>query len=125
MSANRGKNTGPELSLRKALWGKGVRGYRIHLDGLPGRPDVVFPKKRLAIMINGCFWHRCPLCRPSVPKTNSTFWKSKFERNVERDAMVLEELEALGWRTMVVWECSIKSNVDEVVMRIRNELRMP
>jgi len=124
MSANRGKDTGPEVRLRKALWAQGVRGYRIHPKGLPGRPDIIFPKHRLAIMVNGCFWHRCPLCEPSVPKTNTEFWRSKFERNAKRDARVLKELNDQGWRTMVVWECSINKNVDGVVERVREELRM-
>lgn len=122
MSANRGKDTGPEIALRKALWKRGVRGYRIHLNGLPGRPDLVFLKKRLAIMVNGCFWHRCSHCLLSVPKTNTEFWESKFNRNVERDARVIEELNAQGWISMVVWECEVRDDVDGVVQRIMNAL---
>lgn len=122
MSANRGKNTGPEIALRKALWEQGVRGYRVHFKGLPGRPDLVFIKRRLAIMVNGCFWHRCPHCRPSVPKTNVEFWENKFGRNVERDARVIEELKALGWGSMVIWECEIKDDLEGTVRRIINAL---
>lgn len=122
MSVNRGKNTGPEIRLRKALWAKGVRGYRVHPKDLPGRPDIVFSKQRLAIFVNGCFWHRCPLCNPSTPKTHASFWNEKFERNIARDAKAVNELKEQGWRTMVVWECSIRSDVHEVVKRIEDEI---
>jgi len=122
MSANRGKDTRPEIILRRALWAKGIRGYRLHSKDLPGRPDIVFPKCRLAIMVNGCFWHRCPNCKPSIPKSHTTFWNDKFARNIERDSRVIRELNDMGWRTIVVWECSIRSNVDEVVKMIENEI---
>jgi DNA mismatch endonuclease (patch repair protein) len=122
MSANRGKDTGPEVLLRKALWAKGVRGYRVHPKDLPGRPDIVFPKYRMVVMVNGCFWHRCPNCKPSVPKTHTDFWNEKFKRNIERDSRVTRELQDMGWRSVVVWECSIKTNVNEVVKRIKDEI---
>ena len=93
MSANRGKDTGPEISLRKALWAKGIRGYRVHPKDLPGRPDIVFPRYRLAILVNGCFWHRCPYCTPSTPKSHTDFWNDKFKRNIERDSRVIIELD--------------------------------
>lgn len=124
MSANRGKNTGPEILLRKALWAEGIRGYRVHPKGLPGRPDIVFPRYRLAILVNGCFWHRCPHCKPSTPKSHTDFWNEKFERNIERDSRVIMELQEIGWRTIVVWECSIKSNVHKVVKKIKDEIRV-
>jgi DNA mismatch endonuclease (patch repair protein) len=122
MSANRGKDTGPEISLRKALWAKGIRGYRVHPKDLPGRPDIVFPRYRLAILVNGCFWHRCPHCMPSTPKSHTDFWNEKFKRNIERDSRVIMELQEIGWRTIVVWECSIRSNVHEVVKNIGDEI---
>ncbi len=124
MSANRGKDTGPEMALRKALWNSGVRGYRVHQKDLPGKPDIVFPRYRLAILVNGCFWHRCPHCRPSVPRSHTTFWNDKFERNIARDSRVIKELKDQGWRTLVVWECSIKDNVHDVVTIIRDELKV-
>ncbi len=122
MSANRGKDTGPEISLRKALWAEGIKGYRVHPKDLPGRPDIVFPRHRLAILVNGCFWHRCPHCKPSAPKSHMDFWTEKFQRNIERDSKVIRELNDNGWRTIVVWECSIKLDVHEVVRRIANEI---
>ena len=78
MSANKYKDTGPELILRKVMWKNGIRGYRLHWKKVPGRPDIAFPGKKIAIFVNGCFWHRCPHCNLSVPKTNSDFWKNKF-----------------------------------------------
>jgi DNA mismatch endonuclease (patch repair protein) len=123
MSSNKGKDTSPELILRKGMWAKGIRGYRKHPKCIPGRPDVVFPKQHLAIMVNGCFWHRCPVCSQSIPKVNSQFWKAKFDRNIERDIRVLEELNTLGWRTLVIWECSIKKNLDDIIKMIQDELR--
>lgn len=122
MSANRGKDTGPEVLLRKALWAKGVRGYRVHLKGLPGKPDIVFSRSKLAIFVNGCFWHRCPNCNPSIPKSHTTFWNDKFERNIERDARVIRKMHDMGWRTIVVWECSIRSDIYKVVKMIEDEI---
>jgi len=122
MSANRGKDTGPEISLRRALWARGLRGYRVHPKGLPGKPDIVFPRYRLAILVNGCFWHRCPNCKPSAPRSHTDFWNEKFARNMERDSRVLRDLHDMGWRTIVVWECSIRSDVHEVVKRIEDEI---
>jgi DNA mismatch endonuclease, patch repair protein len=122
MSANRGKDTGPELSLRRALWQEGVRGYRVNMIGLPGSPDLVFSKKHLAIFVHGCFWHRCPNCQMSVPKTHEDFWTKKFERNVKRDAKVLDELHILGWRTLVVWECEVRDGLDGVVQKVKDTL---
>lgn len=122
MSANRGKDTGPEKMLRSALWAKGARGYRIHPKDLPGKPDIVYPRQRLVIMVNGCFWHRCPNCNPPLPKMNTEFWAEKFQRNINRDACKLRELEEQGWRTMVVWECAIRADVEKVVHSIIDEL---
>lgn len=122
MSANRGRDTKLELALRKALWGVGIRGYRANLKGLPGRPDIVFTKQRLAIFVHGCFWHRCPICQTSNPKTHARFWAEKFERNRERDARNLDELAALGWRTLVIWECEVKEDLGGVVSRIERAL---
>lgn len=122
MSANRGKGTSVEIILRKALWHNGVRGYRTNMKGLPGRPDIVFTKQRLAIFVNGCFWHRCPRCNPSTPRTHAEFWNEKFEKNRARDLKKLEELDLLGWRTLIVWECEVRSDLDGVVRRIDEEL---
>jgi DNA mismatch endonuclease, patch repair protein len=122
MSANRGRDTGPELSLRKALWREGVRGYRVNMKGLPGSPDMVFTRQQLAIFVHGCFWHRCPMCQMNAPKTHVDFWSKKFERNEKRDIKALDDLHILGWHTLVVWECEIRDDLDGVVQRVKDAL---
>ena len=87
MSSNKAKDTKPEMILRKKLWSSGLRGYRLHLKEVPGRPDIAFPKRKLAIFVHGCFWHRCPHCNLPLPKSNREFWKNKFQRNIQRDKM--------------------------------------
>ena len=118
MSAIRSKNTKPELLLRKKLWNTGVRGYRLHWKKVPGRPDIAFPGKKIAIFVNGCYWHRCPHCNPSFPKSNQEFWHKKFERNVQRDKDKIQQLKAQGWKTIIVWECNILKQLDEEVQKI-------
>jgi DNA mismatch endonuclease (patch repair protein) len=116
MAANRGKDTTPELLLRRALWSAGFRGYRTHPKGVPGTPDILFPRCRLAIFVHGCFWHDCPKCgKQTVPKSNSEFWRRKFERTRQRDAAALSSLEASGYTVQVVWECEVKKSLAEVV----------
>jgi DNA mismatch endonuclease (patch repair protein) len=108
MAGIRGKDTKPELALRRALHRRGLR-YRLHVPGLPGRPDIVLPGHRAIIEIHGCFWHRhvnCPFC--TTPASNTGFWKPKFAATIERDKRNLEAWRKLGWRVAVVWECSIK-----------------
>jgi len=119
MSRIRGKNTKPEMTLRRALWKCGLRGYRLHRKELPGRPDIVFISKRVAIFVNGCFWHRCPFCKPSMPKTNIEFWSTKFSRNVERDRGNIAELETLGWNVVTIWACQIEEDLNKCIKRIR------
>lgn len=122
MSSIKGKNTKPEVMLRKYLWNNGIRGYRLHWKKVPGRPDIAFPGKRLAIFVNGCFWHRCPICSPALPKSNTEFWRDKFDKNVQRDEVKNNELKKLGWKVMTIWECQIKSNMNGQLHRIRQEL---
>ena len=99
-------DTAPELNLRKALWKAGLR-YRLHAKYLPGRPDVVFPKARVAVFIHGCFWHMHGCRRTNMmPKRNAPYWAAKLERNVERDRRAVEALRALGWLPVIVWECA-------------------
>lgn len=121
MSANKGKNTKPELLLRKAMWSEGLRGYRLHWKKAPGRPDISFPKRKLAIFVNGCYWHRCPYCDLKLPKSNTEFWKMKFERNVQRDKEKVELLKKNGWNVIVIWECKIKKDILDVVNIIKTE----
>ena len=111
MSANKAKNTKPEILLRKALWEEGVRGYRLNWKKAPGRPDIAFPGKKIAIFINGCYWHRCPKCDLPLPKSNVQFWKDKFDKNIARDKKKNKELLDLGWHVLVFWECDIKTDI--------------
>ena len=106
MRANR-RVSARETAFRRALWHEGVRGYRLH-ESLPGRPDISFPGLRLAVFVNGCFWHVCPECRPPQPRANATFWREKLTANVERDARVLESLTGAGWEVLVIWEHEIR-----------------
>ena len=108
MQANRSKNTQPELAIRRILWHGGFRGYRIHLKHLPGKPDVVFTKLRIAIFVHGCFWHGCPKCEAKrCPKTNAAYWAAKRAYNLDRDSKNVATLEKLGYKVIVVWECEI------------------
>ena len=111
MSANKAKNTKPEILLRKALWEEGIRGYRLNWKKAPGRPDIAFPGKKIAIFINGCYWHRCPKCDLPLPKSNVQFWKDKFDKNIARDKKKNKELLDLGWNVLVFWECDIKTDI--------------
>lgn len=122
MKANKAKDTKPELAVRQALWRHGLRGYRVNWKGVSGRPDICFTKKRLAIFVHGCFWHRCPKCAKSSPKTNSEFWKKKFELNVARDQRKLDALHQQGWKTLVLWECDIKKDLAGQVEQVVKEL---
>ena len=122
MSANRAKNTTPELVLRKELSRLGLRGYRLHRKGVLGRPDLSFGPQRLAIFVNGCYWHRCPRCQLPLPRTHTEFWKAKFERNRRRDAAKNALLVESGWRTLTVWECEIRENPGGVASRVKAAL---
>lgn len=109
MRAVKSKNTTPEMIVRKLVFSLGYR-YRLHRRDLPGRPDLVFPKYRIALFVHGCFWHRHPGCsKATMPKTNVAMWRSKFKRNVERDALNIADITNLGWRAEVIWECETKS----------------
>jgi len=114
MSRIRSRDTGPEMEVRRALHRAGYR-YRLHSGDLPGRPDLVFRGRKVAVFVNGCFWHRCPWCRPGVPKSNSGFWGRKFRRNVDRDREAVLVLESMGWRAVTVWECRIADGLDELM----------
>ena len=107
MAAITGRDTKPELIIRKALHARGFR-YRLHVKDLPGRPDIVFPKSRAALFVNGCFWHGhdCDLLR--WPKTRESFWRDKIGATVRRDARSHEQLKDAGWRVGIVWECALK-----------------
>jgi DNA mismatch endonuclease (patch repair protein) len=108
MKANKAKETKPELSVRRYLSAHGLRGYRLNWKGAPGRPDICFTKHKIAIFVHGCFWHRCSKCSKSLPKSNTDFWRRKFELNVLRDGAKLNALVVKGWKVLVIWECDIK-----------------
>ena len=108
MRAVKDANTKPELKLRKALFARGFR-YRLHARDLPGKPDLVFPRYRSVIFINGCFWHGHDCARGArVPKSNRDYWLAKIARNKARDEDIVKALAALGWRAYIVWECSLQ-----------------
>jgi DNA mismatch endonuclease, patch repair protein len=108
MSRIRGNNTAPELLVRSALHRMGYR-FRLNRKDLPGKPDIVLPKYRLAILVHGCYWHRHNGCRYCyIPKSNMSFWEAKFAKNIARDAEVRRLLEAAGWRVFTIWECEAK-----------------
>ncbi len=122
MQANKSVDTRPELVLRKALCEAGYGGYRLHWK-VAGKPDICYPGRKVAIFVNGCFWHRCPHCNPPMPVTNVEFWEEKFRSNVERDYRNRNDLEQLGWVVIVIWECEIKNNLDKTVQAISSVLR--
>ena len=107
MSGIRGKDTKPEMVLRRALHAGGFR-YRLHGKGVPGRPDLILAKHRAVIFVHGCFWHRHEGCRyATTPANNAAAWQEKFAANVRRDAKVRQQLEELGWRVLVIWSCEL------------------
>lgn len=123
MSGIRGKNTSPELLIRKALHSRGFR-YRIHPSELPGKPDLLLPKFNAAIFIHGCFWHGHDCRYFKTPKTRTEFWLNKIESNKVRDQKQIKALSSLGWRVLVVWECAIrqmKSNNNTVLIELISE----
>ena len=112
----KGRDTTPELRVRKLLTRMGLR-YRLHRADLPGRPDIVFPGRKVALFVHGCFWHGHDCARGArAPKANAEYWRAKIGRNRARDARTQAELQALGWRPLTVWECDLK---DEAALQAR------
>ena len=120
MIANTSKNTKPEMIVRKMLRAAGHSGYRLHwrINDNSGRylcrPDITFPGKKLVLFVHGCFWHRCPQCNLALPKSNVDYWKTKFEKNIERDRRKEQALTELGWDVWTIWECDINLGVSEL-----------
>lgn len=119
MSSVRNKNTCLEMQLRRALWKAGLR-YRVN-SKLPGRPDIVFPKKKLAIFVDGCFWHGCPI-HGTKPKTNAEFWETKIKLNIKRDLRITSQLTDMGWLVIRVWGHEVKECLDIVIKNITESL---
>lgn len=123
MSSIRATDTAPELAVRSALISAGLGGYRLHWKRAAGKPDICYPGRKVAIFIHGCYWHKCPLCCPAMPRTHQDFWEAKFLRNAERDARKLRELRDSGWKPLVIWECQIKKDLRSCVQRVGKILR--
>lgn len=112
MSRVKGKDTTPELRVRKAAYALGFR-YSLHRKDLPGKPDLCFTKLKTAIFVHGCFWHRHQGCKKaSLPRSRTEYWHQKFTANVKRDEKVLARLSDLGWNVHIIWECQTKDDVE-------------
>ena len=121
MSSIQGKNTRPEMLLRRALHRMGFR-YRLYAKRLPGKPDLVFPKYKAVIFVHGCFWHRHPGCKYTTnPATRPEFWQTKFQDTVERDRATVDRLSTQGWRAGVVWACALRRNQESEVAELMAE----
>lgn len=125
MRANRARDTGPELRLRQALRAAGLGGYRLNWKRAPGRPDIAYPGRKIAVFVHGCYWHHCPRCNPNLPKSNAEFWARKFELNGERDKQNVARLAELGWNVECVWEHELRSaaEIAETITRLRRRIR--
>ncbi len=117
MSSIRGADTGIELRFRRELWEKGIRGWRKNYKNLLGKPDIVFTKKKLAIFLDGCFWHGCFKCG-QTPKSNSKYWEEKFRKNRERDKKNNLALKSLGWKVIRFWEHEINQHIHKCIAKV-------
>lgn len=120
MAGIKGKNTRPEIQIRKLLFAAGYR-FRLHRRDLPGTPDIVMPGKRIAIFVHGCFWHGHQGCKlAKIPSTRTDFWTAKIKANILRDRMAIDKLSLGGWRVLVVWECAVceKGSATDLMTRI-------
>jgi len=119
MSRIRSRDTTPELCLRRLLWATGLRGYRLH-KSLPGKPDIVYSRAKVAIFVDGCFWHGCPECGDGrAPSSNTLYWNAKRKMNQERDRRRTHELESLGWTVVRFWEHRVTKNAAKCVVQIK------
>lgn len=124
MAAIKGKDTKPEMIVRKYLFSRGLR-FRVQVKKLPGTPDIVLPKYKIVVFVNGCFWHGHEGCKYfRLPKSNVEFWREKIERNIERDKESMKALFDLGWKVIRVWECELcnKANREAILNKIYNSI---
>ena len=119
-----GKNTQPEILVRKYLFSSGLR-YRLHVESLPGKPDIVFKKTKTIIFINGCFWHGHRNCKFSkIPATNKAYWSNKISQNIQRDHKVIRMLRMEGWRIIIIWECMLRpSRRDKSLSKLYKDIQ--
>ncbi|MDV6344780.1 very short patch repair endonuclease [Nitrosomonas sp. Is37] len=123
MAKVQGKNTKPELRLRQALFSLGFR-FRLHAKHLPGTPDLTFPRYRVALFVNGCFWHWHGCKHSRLPASNLVYWENKIVKNQLRDRANYEKLLSMGWRVIVVWECSLeKEKINETIRRVEEKIK--
>lgn len=125
MKSNIRKDTKPELALRRMLTDAGAGDFVPNDGSLPGTPDFAFHKEKVAVFVYGCFWHGCPWCSLRLPKTNRAFWKRKLDRNRRRDRRKRDALRKIGWKTMSVWECKLKTNPKQAALRIAGRITRP
>jgi DNA mismatch endonuclease, patch repair protein len=118
MSRIRGKDTRPEMMVRRWLWANGYR-YRVHRKDLPGKPDIVLPRYHAVIFVHGCFWHRHGCRATTTPASHRDFWLTKFQENVSRDKRIVEALMNDAWRVMVVWECALRGKTADLELVAR------
>jgi len=127
MSGIKGKNTKPELQVRKYLHGRGLR-FRLHVKELPGKPDLVFPQYKAVVFVHGCFWHQHVGCKyAAMPSSRVNFWTNKLSENVMRDSYQIAALEGLGWRVFVVWECELRDSAKRLSLlysEINNKINL-
>ena len=117
----KGRDTSAEILLRKSLWARGLRGYRIGVSTLPGRPDVAFARAKVAVFVDGCYWHGCPAhCR--MPSSNRPYWERKIQRNMERDKAHVRALRKAGWRVIRLWEHQVRKNPLLAARRVAERL---
>lgn len=122
MSGIRSRDTRPEMTVRRYLHAHGFR-YRLHARDLPGSPDLVLPKYRVAVFVHGCFWHRHQGCRyTTTPSSNAERWQNKFDTNVERDGRKAAQLREVGWRVITIWECELKREAEERLRKLVVEI---
>lgn len=114
MSKISGKETKPEILVRKYLFSKGFR-FRKNVKGLPGKPDIVLPKYKVIIFIHGCFWHGHSCKRGNLPSSNIQFWENKISQNLSRDRNVTQKLKELGWKVIIIWQCEIQNNLSREI----------
>lgn len=121
MQGNKRRDTSPEIKVRAMLRRLGYPGYRLDWKKVPGHPDIAYPGRKVAIFVQGCFWHRCPVCNYGLPKSNVEYWVAKFERNVERDRRTKQQLEDMGWICIEIWEHQLKKKKLEETERLLAE----